>query len=186
MKVNHSLYYLIILLFIFPGKGFSQEVTITDLFEALESQPKTESDILAVEKAKTGKQQANSALYPKITAFGRYDNTSIATGMVPVPPNVLFPLIEDQSIPQPFSKEIYTAGVNISMPIFVKSIYTLASQAKYLEKSAQSKKQINLLQNKAVIVASNANLLYLESLTKGTRKQKTIALKNQRNNSDEG
>ena len=59
MKVNQSLYYLIFLIFLFSGKGFSQEVTITDLFEALESQPETESDILAVEKAKTGKQQAN-------------------------------------------------------------------------------------------------------------------------------
>ena len=177
MKVNQTLYYLVILLFLFSGKGFSQEVTITNLFEALESQPETESDILAVEKAKTGKQQANSALYPKISAFGRYDNTSIATGMVPVPPNVLFPLLQDQSIPQPFSKEIYTAGVNISMPIFVKSIYTLASQAKYLEKSAEAKKEINLLQNEAVIVASNANLLYLESLTDALENKKRSLLK---------
>jgi len=177
MKVNQSTYYFIVLFFLFFGNVFSQDLSIKDLFEALKAQPQTQSDVLALEKAEAGKQLANSALYPKITGFGRYDNTSIATGLVPVPPNVLFPLIEDQSIPQPFSKEIYTAGVNLSMPIFVKSIYTLASQAGYLKKSAKAKKQINLLQNEAVIVASNANLLYLDALTKALENKKQSLLK---------
>ena len=178
MKANRSAHYIIVLFSLFfIGKVFSQDITITDLFEALKTQPITQSDEFSVDKAKTGKQLVNSALYPKITGFGRYDNTSIATGMIPVPPNVLFPLLQDQSIPQPFSKEIYSAGVNISMPIFVKSIYTLASQAGYLEKSAEAKKQINLLENEAVIVGSNANLLYLEALTKALDSKKQSLLK---------
>lgn len=177
MKTIIKKYHLIFSLLLISLNGFSQETTITDLFKALKTQPISQSDEFALDKAKTGKQLANSALYPKIAGFGSYTNTSIPTGMVPVPPNVLFPLIQDQSIPQPFSKEIYSVGVNISMPIFVKSIYTLASQASYLEKSAEAKKQINLLQNEAVIVGSNANLLYLEALTKALDSKKQSLLK---------
>lgn len=151
--------------------------TMQDLFSALKKHPQTKSDVLAFEKAKTGKQIAYSALYPKITAFGTYDYTSIPTGMIPVPPNVLFPMIQDQSIPQPFSEDIFRAGVSISMPVFIKSIYTTARKAKYLQKSAKAKKQINLLQNEAIIVSSNANLLYIDALTKALESKKQSLLK---------
>ena len=148
-----------------------------DLFDALKANPQTKSDVLAFEKAKTGKQLAYSALYPKITAFGTYDNTSIPTGMIPVPPDVMFPMIQDPTIPQPFSEDIFRAGISISMPVFIKSIYTTASKAKHMQKSAKAKKQINLLQNEAIIVSSNANLLYIKALTKALESKKQSLLK---------
>lgn len=177
MKTKSLTYIVFLLSLLISSNGFSQEITMTDLFDALKTHPQTISDALALEKATTGKQIAYSILYPKITAFGTYDNTSIASGLVPVPPNVLFPLIQDQSVPQPFSEEIYRAGVTISIPVFIKSVYTMATKASYLEKSADAKKQINFIQNEAIIVAANANLLYLEALTTALESKKQSLLK---------
>ena len=156
----------------------SQGVTnIQDLFNALKTHPQIKSDVLAFEKAKTGKQLAYSALYPKITAFGTYDNTSVPTGLLPLPPNKLMPLVSDQSIPQPFSENIFRVGVSISMPVFIKSIYTMASKAKHMQQSAKAKKYINLLQNEAIIVSSNANLQYINALAKALESKKQSLLK---------
>ncbi|MFK5957327.1 MAG: TolC family protein [Lutibacter sp.] len=168
----------LLLLFLVPKNNYSQEINnIQDLFSALKTNPQTKSDALAFEKATTGKQLAYSALYPKITAFGTYDNTSIPTGMIPVPPNVMFSMIQDPSIPQPFSDQIFRAGVSISMPVFIKSIYTMASKAKHMQKSAKAKKHINLLQNEAIIISSNANLQYINALAKALDSKKESLLK---------
>jgi len=175
---NKFLLTVLILFFLAPIAIQAQEVkNVQDLFNALKTHPQTKSDSLALEKAKTGKQQAYSALYPKITTFGSYDHSSIPTGLVPVPPNVLFPLIQDQTIPQPFSENIFRAGVSISMPVFIKSIYTTASKAKFMQKSVEAKKHIDLLQNEAIIVSSNANLQYIDALTKALESKKQSLLK---------
>ncbi|WP_166961855.1 TolC family protein [Yeosuana marina] len=157
---------------------YSQEAeNIQELFLALKSNPQTKNDSLAFENAKIGKQLAYSALYPKITTFGTYNNYSTPTGMLPVPPNEMFPMIQDSSIPQPFSEDILRAGVSISMPVFIKSIYTMANKAKYIQKSAKAKQYINLLQNEAIIVSSNANLQYIESLSHALEIKKQSLLK---------
>ena len=178
MMKNKILISILVVLFLVPALSNAQEVkSVQDLFNALKTHPQTKSDVLAFKKAKTGKQLAYSALYPKITAFGTYHNTSIPTGMIPVPPNVMFPMIQDQSIPQPFSEDIFRAGISISMPVFIKSIYTMASKAKYMQKSAEAKQYINLLQNEAIIVSSNANLQYIDALTKALDSKKQSLLK---------
>ena len=140
--------------------------TLPELFSALKSHAQTKSDEMQVEKAAIAASQATSELYPKVNLFAAYDNYSDPTGMVPVAPNRLFPMIKDQTQAQPFSYNIYKAGANFSMPIFVKSIYTMANKAKAMQKSAKAKKRINFLQNEALIVGSNANLLYLDALKK--------------------
>jgi outer membrane protein TolC len=105
-----------------------------------------------------------SSLYPKIDLFASYDNYNEATGMLPVPPNTLTAMVKDQSVPQPFSTNIYKAGAKFSMPLFVKSIYTTAKKAEAMQRSAKAKKWINILKNEAIIVGANANFLYLDSL----------------------
>ena len=140
--------------------------TLPELFSALKSHAQTKSDEMQVEKAAIAASQVTSELYPKVNLFAAYDNYSDPTGMVPVAPNRLFPMIKDQTQAQPFSYNIYKAGANFSMPIFVKSIYTMADKAKAMQKSAKAKKRINFLQNEALIVGSNANLLYLDALKK--------------------
>ena len=139
--------------------------TMGELFDALKNHSQTKSDEMVIEKAKIARSQARAKLYPTINLFGAFDNYSTPTGLVPVPPDTLVGLVRDSST-QPFSYNIYKGGANFSMPIFVKSIYSTADKARILQKSAQSKKRINLLQNEAVIVGSNANLEYLQALKK--------------------
>jgi outer membrane protein TolC len=156
----------------------AQEVqNIHQLFEALKKHPQTIADSLIVEKAATGKQIAYSNLYPKIGLFGTYDYASSPSAMLPVPPNDLISMVQDQLIPQPFSENIYRAGASISMPLFVKSIYTMGNKAKYLQQSALAKQKINLIQNEAIIVSANANLLYLDALYKALDSKRSSLLK---------
>ncbi|WP_297430913.1 TolC family protein [Sulfurimonas sp.] len=141
--------------------------TLPELFSALKSHAQTKSDEMSVKEAAISASQATSELYPKVNLFATYDNYSDPTGMVPVAPNRLTRMITPaDDISQPFSYNIYKAGANFSMPIFVKSIYTMADEAKAMQKSAKAKKRINMLQNEAIIVGSNANLLYLSQLKK--------------------
>lgn len=166
------------LLFLTPFMMSAQEVqSVHDLFIALKSHPQTTGDAIAFEKATTGKQLAFSNLFPTITAYSSFDNYSDPSSMLPVTPNGASYLVQHQEIPQPFSEQIFRASVNISMPVFVKSIYTTANKAKHLQKSAQAKQQINLLQNEAIIVSSNANLTYLDALTKALERKKQSLLK---------
>ena len=175
---NKILTTFLVLLFLAPIYTSAQENKgIQDLFSALKSHPQTKGDLLAFEKATTGKQLAFSNLFPKITAYSSFDNYSTPTGLLPLPPNEIIPMVNDQSIPQPFSENIFRASISISMPVFVKSIYTTAGKAKLLQKSAKAKQQINLLQNQAIIVSSNANLLYIDALTKALESKKQSLLK---------
>ena len=135
-----------------------------ELFDALKSHAQTKADEMVVQQAEVAHSQATSKLYPKIDLFGTYDNYSTPTGMIPVPPNTLLAMVKDPTVAQPFSYNIYKAGAKFTMPLFVKSVYTMADKAKAMQKSARAKKQINLLKNEALIVGSNANLLYLSAL----------------------
>ena len=140
--------------------------TLPELFGALKSHSQTLSDDMTVKKAEIYKELANSKLYPTINLFASYDNYSSPTGMIPVPPNELMPMVKQPNIAQPFSYNIYRSGAKISMPIFIKSIFTMADKAQAMQKSAKAKKHINLLKNEALIVGSDANFLYLVSLKK--------------------
>ena len=149
--------------------------TIPELFNALKNHSQTKSDKMVVEKAGVYKDLADSKLYPKINLFAKYDNYSSPTGMLPVPPNELFPMIQDQTIAQPFSRNITREGASFTMPIFVKSIFSAADKAEAMQKSAKAKKRINLLKNEALIVGSNANFIYLEALQKSLHtKEKSL------------
>jgi outer membrane protein TolC len=175
---NNILTLTIILFFLIPVSIYAQEEKgIHKLFDALKAHPQTKSDALAYEKATTGKKLAFSNLFPTITAFTSFDNYNVPTAMLPITPNESSYMVQNQEIPQPLSDQIYKAGVSISMPIFIKSIYTTASKAKHLQQSAQAKQHINLLQNEAIIVSSNANLIYLDALTAALESKKNSLLK---------
>lgn len=175
---NNILTLTIILFFLIPVSIYAQEKkSIHKLFDALKAHPQTKGDALAFEKATTGKQLAFSNLFPTITAFTSFDNYNVPTAMLPITPNESSYMVQNQEIPQPFSDQIYKAGVSISMPIFIKSIYTTASKAKHLQQSAQAKQHINLLQNEAIIVSSNANLIYIDALTAALESKKNSLLK---------
>lgn len=145
---------------------------IKTLFDSLKTHPQTRGDELNMEKALLGKRMVTGMLYPKINAFGRYEYASTASGMLPLAPNDLLSMVKDQSIPQPFSQNIFRIGAGVSMPVFALSIYTTASKAKILYHSAEARAYINLQQNEALIVSSNANLQYLNLLLKSLEKKK--------------
>ncbi len=152
-------------------------MTLGELFDALKNQPQTRADAMLVKEANVGLKSVYAKLYPQIGAFASYDYYSTATGMLPVPPNRMFPMIQDQTIPQPFSKNISRIGATVSMPIFVKSIFTYADKTKKLKAAVKAKKRINLLKNEAVIVGANANLHYLDAMQKALLGKRNSLLK---------
>lgn len=148
-------------------------VGIKMLFDSLKANPQTIADELIMDKALMGKKMATSNLYPNISLFGSFDYANTPTGMLPIAPNDLLKMVQDQTVPQPFSDQILRVGATFSMPLFVKSIYTMASKAKMMYQSAASKKRIDLLKNEAMLVGLNANLAYIESLDTALGKKLT-------------
>jgi len=138
--------------------------TMQDLFDGLKKQAQTKSDEMLVKKAQVSKNLIKAKLYPEVNLFVKYDNFSKPTGLVPVPPNQLLPMVKDPSVAQPFSENILRTGAKFSMPLFSKSLYTMIDKAQMMQQSVEAKKRINLLKNEATLVASNANLRYLDAL----------------------
>jgi len=154
--------------------------TLPELFDALKNHSQTKSDEMIVKKSNINKNLTTSQLYPTINIFASYDNYSTPTGVLPVPPNTLRPMLFDQSIPQPFSENIYRTGANFTMPIFMKSIYTTADKAQAMQISSKAKKYINMLKNEAIIVSANANFLYLDELGKSLDAKKKSLFETQK------
>ena len=164
---------MLILLFPMLLQAQTQEPqTISTLFDSLKVNPNTRSDELLMEQALAGKRAATGALYPKIDAFGGYNYHNTPTGMLPVAPNDLIKMVKDQTVPQPFSQNIFNVGGAVSMPLFVKTIYSMAGKAKKMYESAEAKKNIDLLKNEAVIVSSNSMIRFLESMDKALSKKR--------------
>lgn len=181
--LNHQ-YYFAFLLGIFvmlvPNSVFGQQNrSINDLFVALEKSTATKADDIKTQQAEAYKSIVKSQFYPTLEGYGRYDYSSIPAGMYPVPPNELTPMMQDQEIAQPFSSNIYRLGGTIAMPVFVKSIFTMAEQAKKIVSSAKEQAYINKLKNQSVLVSSNANLNYVENLKSALEKKKKSLLKTQ-------
>jgi outer membrane protein TolC len=164
---------ILIMIAFFPLIMKAQEYpNVKVLFDSLKTHPKIKMDAITMDKALAGKKLAYSQLYPSIGLYGAYNYASSPNGMAPVPPNELIGLVQNPTKPQPFSKNILRGGASISMPIFIKSIYTMAEKAKKLHQSASSKYKIDLLKNEATIVSLNANLKYINAMLYALDKKK--------------
>ncbi len=174
MKLKNLLLFLF-----FPMLLFAQERTINiqDLFTKLEESPTTKNDQLDVERANLGHKMATSQLFPKIGLFGSYDYYTSPYALLPVAPNNLLGMVKHQEIPQPFSDQILRGGASVSMPIFMKAIYTLAAKAKKMKVAAKEKMFVDLQKNKAMLVSINANLQYSEALRKALEQKRKSLLK---------
>jgi outer membrane protein TolC len=163
----------LLFLLLLPALLQAQDVAnIGVLFDSLKTHPAFFQDSIRVQQANTGKSMAYSKLYPKLDLFGKYDYSSSAMGMMPLPLDVMASYLHDPSLAQPFSNNIFRVGASISMPIFVASIFPMAHKAKLMAKSAQDMQYINLLKNEAVIVGANSNLQYMQSLDQALQKKK--------------
>jgi len=156
---------LLLLFGLFSANSYAQEVqNIGELFDSLKASPANRASQFAADKALQYKKIANGNLYPEVFAFGKYDYSDIPSGMLPVPPNDLIKMVQNPSVAQPFSENILRGGVNLSMPLFVKSVYTMAAKAQKMYEAATLKAAIELQKNEAVLVGANANLIYMENL----------------------
>jgi len=171
--IKHSLVFLFLPMML-HAQGIQR---VGELFDALKTHPAAMSDKIQIEQAIAGKAIAYSKLYPNIDLFGRYDYSSRAIAMLPLPLDELFAYKADPTRPQPFSENIYRLGATISMPIFVSSIFPMAARAKMMVRSAEGQKNINLLKYEAIIVGANANLLYMQALDQALVKKKASLLK---------
>ena len=146
--------------------------SITALLNSLQHRPEHQLDNLDVEKSALGRQAVSDNLMPTINIYGGYEISNSPAGLLPVPPNTMIRMVQDQSIGQPFSKAILREGVNFTWPLFVKSIYTLEEKAEFLHLAAKEKRKLNLIQREAVVVGSVAQLRYLESLKAALKAKK--------------
>jgi len=164
----------LLIIFVFlPMLLRAQEVgSIKVLFDSLKTHPQTMAGEIKMEKALAGKKIATGMLYPSIGLFGAYNYSTSPSGMLPIAPNELLGMVKDPSVAQPFSENILRAGASISMPIFAKSIYTMAAKAKTMYKSAAQMSYIDLLKNEAMIVSLNANLKYMNGMIEALDKKK--------------
>lgn len=153
--------------------SYAQEVqNISLLFDSLKVSPANRALQFAADKALQNKRIATGNLYPEIFAFGKYDYSSVPSGMMPVPPNDLIQMVQNPSVAQPFSENILRGGVNLSMPLFVKSIYTMAAKAQKMHEAATLRAGIELQKNEAVIVGANANFVYMQNLEKAIQSKR--------------
>jgi len=156
---------LFILIWIFTLNAYA--LSMNDLFEALKKNPSTRLDDIGISEAELNEQKVDAKLYPKLTLYGKYDNYSTPVGLIPLAPNDIFEMVSaGDAVGQPLGYNVYRMGGSFSMPLFVKSIYTLGEQSKMMKTSIRVKKEMNIIQNEAILVGTNANLLYLQSLKK--------------------
>ena len=150
--------------------------TIISLLNVLEKRPENKLDMLNVQKSSLQSEMLSDKLMPTVNIFAGYEMYNSPNGMLPVAPNKLIHMIQDQSIGQPFSKQIAKEGVTFTWPLFVKSIYTLKDKADLLHLASKQKHRLNLLQRQAMVVGLVAQLRYLESLQNALESKKRSIL----------
>ncbi len=137
---------------------------ITTLLGTLQHRPENRLDMLSIKKSVLRQQTLDDKLLPSANLNVGYEIYNSPNGMVPVPPNELIEMVNNQDIGQPFSKEIMHEGASFTWPIFIKSIFTLKEQARFLNLAAREQQRLSLIQREAMVVGSVAQLRYLEAL----------------------
>ncbi len=158
-------------LFMLCGITPTGAVTMDDLFTALQNHPVTELDTLQTRASELNRQAVHDRFYPTINGELGYQEFNSPTNWRPVSPTESARLLaNDEALP--FSDSISRIGAALSMPIFVKELFTLSKQTESLVKSAKAKKRLNFLENQAMLVAADAHLLHLDSLEKSLAARK--------------
>ena len=126
---------------------------MTSLLAAAREQPDIQEKELAVAEADLRVTEAYAALFPKLNLFGRFEDYSSPTPLRP-----FFPTegnaVRGDSLE--FSRAIARYGGTAQMPLYVKTLYTVADQVKLLKDKAVTAKQIDLVRKEATVVALNS------------------------------
>jgi len=126
---------------------------IASLLAAAREQPDIQEKELAVAEADLRVTEAYAALFPKLGLYGRYEDYSSPTPLRPFFPTEGNAARGDDL---EFSHAIARFGGTAQMPLFIKSLYTVADQVKLLKDKAVTAKQIDLVRKEATVVALNS------------------------------
>lgn len=148
---------ILLILLLWGTSVLAAEPTITTLLEAIARQPDMRGSALDVEAVDTRLKQARAELYPKLSAFGRYEMYNSPTNLRPMTPTEI-DVAGGESIP--FSKGITRYGLRAEMPIFIKGLYTLADQVRQLQKASRPGHQLRLITRQAAVVSLDAALAF--------------------------
>ena len=150
---------LVLLLWSFPALAVEPSMSV--LLEAVAKQPDIVASALGVKATDTQVKQAYAELYPKLSAFGSYTVYNSPTNLRPMPPTEVNVAAGDSI---PFSEQIARYGLQLEMPLFVKSLYTLADKVKQLQKASRAGFKLRLVTRQAAVVVLDASLAYTAHL----------------------
>lgn len=150
--------------FLFLGVAtFLSAQTIGEFLEKVKDTPDYKLEAVAEKEFKAGKERAEGSLYPKITLFASGEHYSDPASMKPFLPTDASKIAMEGG-GYPFSKNIGKIGVELQMPLFIKSIYETKKQMKLLMESSRWKKKVALLEREAMVVGEIAQYNYLHAL----------------------
>jgi len=155
--------YLITVLIVLINSGLARALSMADLFAALQSHPTSQIDLLQTETAELGAQRVYDRFYPALTGIISYQEFNSPTNLRPVTPTESAERLSHDE-PLPFSDNISRIGAQVTMPIFIKELFTLGKKASMLTESSRTKQQLNLLQREAVLISTNSELKHIEQL----------------------
>ncbi|WP_456381645.1 TolC family protein [Hydrogenimonas sp.] len=141
----------------------AQAATIGDLFDALRRQPATRMDTMQAKFAELSVQKVTDGFYPSVSLFASFEHYNAPTNLRPMSPLESIRMGEEGK-PLPFATTIERIGGKISMPIFIKELFSLGDRAEAYARSAKAKKRLNFLKNEALILGGDAEWRYLEAL----------------------
>ncbi|GAB4337012.1 MAG: hypothetical protein Kow0089_07840 [Desulfobulbaceae bacterium] len=155
--------YAIALLAILVSAVSAEALTMEDLFAALTTHPASKLDTLQTQEAELGVQGVHDRFYPTLTGILSYQEYNSPTNLRPVTPTETAQR-QANGEPLPFSETIGRIGAHVTMPIFIKELFSLGKKASLLSESARVKQRLNLLQREAVLISANGELKHLEQL----------------------
>ncbi len=151
----------IALILICASQLWAGELNITKLLEAVEKLPGLQASELETKATSIQLEQARAELYPKLSAIASYERYNSPTNLRPMPPTEIN-IVAGDSIP--FSDEIERVGLKVEMPLFVKSLYTLADKVKQLRQLSRLSHAMSVVTRQAEVVSVDASLAYVTHL----------------------
>lgn len=136
---------------------------IHELFNAVENRPLGVQERLKLESVEAKTESLEANFYPKLELFASLEHYTIPMNVVPLLPTDASAIGTGNGT-YPFSEDLQKVGVNFSLLLFAKELYTLHDSMKELELSAKESAKLGTIANQALIVGANGTLIYLESL----------------------
>ena len=138
--------------------------TIQEWLDAAHKAPNQQLFNLAYKSAEVQSDTATATLYPKVLLIGSIEHFNAPTSLRPVPPTEISSIATSHGA-YPFVETMSSIGATVSMPLFVQSLFTNTKKAKENITSQSLKRAMNIAESDALLIASNAQLEYLENLT---------------------